>query len=117
MSKSKIEKLNSLMRTQLSESFFFRDFVYSETAAEMGINNIPTDVDLAILAGRNLCEKVLEPIQSEWGRLHIRSAFRSEIVNGIGNELKASCASNESNYAGHIWDRRDKAGFMGATAL
>ena len=27
-----------------------------------------------------------------------------------------SCASNEANYAKHIWDRRDADGFMGATA-
>lgn len=116
MSKSKIENRNKLMRTQLSESFFFRDFIYSETAAIMGLDNIPEDFDLAVQAGRNLCEKLLEPIQSHWGRIHIRSAYRSETVNGIGNELKAACARNHKNYAGHIWDKRDKDGFMGATA-
>ncbi len=27
-----------------------------------------------------------------------------------------TCASNEANYASHIWDRRGSDGFMGATA-
>ena len=27
-----------------------------------------------------------------------------------------TCASNEANYASHIWDRRDQDGYMGATA-
>ena len=116
MSKPRIEKLNALMRIQLSESFFLRDFIYSEIAAEMGLNNIPTDVDLAVKAGRQLCENVLEPIQAVWGRIHIRSALRSETVNRLGNDLQAACARNETSYAGHIWDRRDKNGYMGAMA-
>lgn len=27
-----------------------------------------------------------------------------------------TCTSNEANYVGHIWDRRDADGFLGATA-
>ena len=116
MSKSTITKLDNLARTRLSKHFFLRDFLFSETAAVHGINNIPDDIELAVAAGTQLCEKVLEPIQDAWGRLHIRSAFRSCEVNQLGNELGANCASNERNYAGHIWDRRDDQGFMGATA-
>lgn len=116
MSKSKITTLDNLSRKRLSKHFFFRDFLFSETAAIQGINNVPDDVELAISAGRQLCEKVLEPIQEVWGRLHIRSAYRSCEVNQLGNDLGANCASNEKNYAGHIWDRIDENGFMGATA-
>lgn len=116
MSKTKITTLDKLARIRLSENFFLRDFLFSETAAINGINNIPDDIELAISAGSNLCEKVLEPIQKAWGRIHIRSAFRSCEVNQLGNELGANCASNEKNYAGHIWDKRDENGFMGATA-
>jgi hypothetical protein len=32
------------------------------------------------------------------------------------NKKGYNCASNESNYAGHIWDVLDSDGFMGATA-
>lgn len=116
MSKSKITQLDNLARVRLSKHFFLRDFLYSETAALHGINNIPDDLELAVTSGRQLCEQVLEPIQEAWGRIHIRSAFRSCEVNQLGNELGANCATNERNFAGHIWDRRDEHGFMGATA-
>ena len=116
MSKSKIASLDEFARTRLSNSFFMRDFLFSETAATLGLLNIPTDKELAISAGKGLCENVLEPIQNVWGRIHVRSAFRSEEVNQTGCDLKANCASNVANYAGHIWDRKDQDGFMGATA-
>ncbi|WP_337843176.1 hypothetical protein [Rheinheimera sp.] len=116
MSQSKVTHLDNLARTRLSKHFFLRDFLYLETAAMHGINNVPDDLELAIEAGRQLCEQVLEPLQAAWGRIHIRSAFRSCTVNQLGNELGANCATNQSNYAAHIWDRRDEQGFMGATA-
>ena len=116
MSKSKLTTLDNLARTRLSKHFFLRDFLFSETAAVHAINNIPDDVELAVKAGSQLCQQVLEPIQDIWGRIHIRSAFRSCEVNQLGNELGANCATNQNNYAGHIWDRRDEHGFMGATA-
>jgi hypothetical protein len=35
----------------------------------------------------------------------------------IGNQKKGyNCSNNEDNFAGHIWDERDKQQFMGATA-
>ncbi len=55
-------------------------------------------------------------MQATFGRLAIRSAYRSCAVNGFGAANKLNCARNEANYAGHIWDRRDADGFMGATA-
>jgi hypothetical protein len=51
-----------------------------------------------------------------WGRIHIRSGYRSPSVNKFGNENKLNCASNEANYAAHIWDYADQAGKHGATA-
>ena len=47
--------------------------------------NIPDDPDLAIAAGRALCEKLLEPLMARFGRISIRSAFRSVEVNALGN--------------------------------
>ena len=116
MSKHQITKLDELARIRLSKHFFLRDFLYSETAAVQGVNNIPDNIELAVAAGSQLCLQVLEPIQSAWGRVHIRSAYRSCEVNQLGNELGANCAANDKNYAAHIWDRRDESGFMGATA-
>lgn len=113
-----VKALEKLGRIQLSKSFFMREFLYSEISQIESIPNIPDDPDLAIAAGRNLCEKVLEPIQDALGRISVRSAFRASAVNQIGaeNQNQYGCASNEANYAGHIWDVKDKHGYMGATA-
>jgi hypothetical protein len=51
-----------LGRVRLSRSFFMRDFLHSEIAAVHGISNMPDDPDLAIAAGRRLCEDLLEPL-------------------------------------------------------
>lgn len=111
-----VAKLEDLGRVRLSDSFFMRDFLYSEIANLHGMPNIPEDPDLAIAAGTRLCEDLLEPLNSTFGRIAIRSAYRSTTVNAFGNSNGLNCASNEANYASHIWDRRDAAGRMGATA-
>lgn len=117
-----VTSLTDFGRVRLSKSFFMRDFLYSEIGNLHGIPNIPDDPDLAIAAGRRLCDNVLEPLQETFGRIAVRSAFRSCDVNGFGAEQQKagkagySCASNEANYAAHIWDRRDANGHMGATA-
>lgn len=108
--------LETFGRKRLSRSFFMREFLYSEIAAFHGIPNIPDAPELAIAAGRRLCEELLEPLQSTFGRIAIRSAYRSEAVNGFGQANGLNCASNASNYAAHIWDRRDAEGRMGAMA-
>ncbi len=81
-----------------------------------GFRNLPDDPNLAIEAGTQLCRQLLEPLQKKFGRVSIRSAYRSCEVNDFGNKDKLNCASNEANYAHHIWDRRDKDGHIGATA-
>lgn len=108
--------LESLGRVRLSPSFFMRDFLYSEISNFHGIPNIPDNPDLAIEVGKQLCKNLLEPLQRTFGRIAIRSAYRSCSVNEFGNKHKLNCASNEANYAGHIWDRLDADGHKGATA-
>jgi hypothetical protein len=103
-------------RVRLSHSFFMRDFLYSDISNVHGIPNLPSDPDLAIIAGRRLCEELLEPLQATFGRLAIRSAYRSCAVNAFGNAERHNCASNERIYARHIWDRGDARGSMGAMA-
>jgi hypothetical protein len=111
-----ITGLENLGRVRLSKNFFLRDFLFSEIAGFYGISNIPEDPDLAIEAGRHLCEELLEPLQATFGRLHLRSGYRSPKVNEFGNRNKLNCSSNANTAADHIWDRRDAQGFMGATA-
>jgi hypothetical protein len=104
-------------RARLSESFFMRDFLHSEIASINGMANLPDDPELAIAAGRGLCENLLEPLQDSFGRLAIRSAYRSPEVNGFGNRHGLSCASNERDRARHIWDRRDDLGMGAMTSV
>lgn len=117
-----VMSLTTFGRVRLSESFFMRDFLFSEIAAIDGMINVPDDPDLAIAAGTQLCQQVLEPLQAQFGRLAIRSSFRSAEVNAFGaakqrekKEKGYTCASNANNAAGHIWDMLDD-GKMGATA-
>ena len=118
-----VMSLTNLGRARLSKSFFMRDFLFSEIAAIHGMSNVPDEPDLAIVAGTRLCETVLEPLQDVFGQLAIRSSFRSAEVNEFGsltqsttNKTGYTCASNENNAGGHIWDLRTQAGAMGATA-
>lgn len=111
-----VAKLEELGRVRLSCNFFMRDFLYSEIANLHGLPNIPEDPNLAIEAGTRLCEELLEPLNATFGRVAVRSAYRSPTVNAFGNANGLNCASNEANYAHHIWDRRDAKGRVGATA-
>jgi hypothetical protein len=109
-----VRSAEALGRVRLSRSFFLRDFLYSEIANIHGIVNLPDDPDLAIAAGRCLCEQLLEPLQATFGRLAIRSAYRAPAVNAFGNLHFQNCASNARNRGRHIWDQRSADGGMGA---
>ncbi|WP_298123560.1 hypothetical protein [Brevundimonas sp.] len=113
---SAVRLTEDIGRIRLSKSFFFRDFLYSEVATVTGLPNIPSDLDAAVWAGRRLCEDILEPLQEMLGPIRIRSGYRSETVNRYGNHHRLGCASNQSNYGRHIWDRLDERGARGAMA-
>ena len=111
-----LRALEALGRVRLSTHFYMRDFLYSEISAVHGIPNIPCDPALAIEAGQGLCEELLEPLHRTFGRVVVRSAYRSPEVNAFGNDHDFNCGSNEKNRAKHIWDLRDRDGSIGATA-
>lgn len=106
--------LERLGKTRLSRHFFARDFLYSEIGNFHAMQNLPEDVDLFLAAGRAFCTELLDPMVETFGPIAVRSAYRSPHVNRFGNDHDLKCARNEANYAGHIWDRRDSAGRMGA---
>ena len=110
--------LEEFGRTRLSRHFFMRDFLYSEIGNFFGRPNLPDAPDLAVEAGRKLCQALLDPLVETFGPIHVRSSFRSAELNHFGaTEVRPQrCARNEANHAGHIWDRRDDSGCMGATA-
>lgn len=109
-----VRSAEALGRVRLSRSFFMRDFLHSEIAAIYGMRNLPDDPELAIAAGRKLCEELLEPLQATFGRLAIRSAYRSPEVNAYGNAHFQNCGSNQRNRARHIWDQLSDDGGVGA---
>lgn len=119
-----VAALTELGRARLSEHFFMREMLYSEVANFHGMSNMPDDPELAVAAGTRLCEEILEPLHAAFGHVAVRSAFRSAEVNGFcnaklvesgGADTGYYCSDNDYSAARHIWDRRDAAGFMGAT--
>lgn len=111
-----IRELEDFGRVRLSKSFYMRDFLHSEISQFESVPNLPGDPDLAIHVGRKLCEELLEPLQDTFGRIAIRSAYRSRTINHLGHRKGYGCASNHRNFARHIWDARDENGMCGATA-
>ena len=109
--------METLGRVRLSKHFYMRDFLHSEIGSFYGIPNIPDDPDLAIENGKQLCEALLDPLQETFGRIAIRSGYRSSTLNKFGNENKLNCARNDANYGHHIWDRVDEKGLGAGTSL
>ena len=94
--------------------------LYSGVARFHGRQNIPDNPDLAIAAGPGVCEQILEPLHAATGHVSMRSAYRSHEVNRFCNEQQTKgrkgYTCEENSDAHHIWDRRDRDGFTGATA-
>jgi len=97
--------LEELGRVRLSKHFFFRDFLSSEIGNFHRIPNLPDDPDLAIETGRALCETLLDPLEETFGRIAVRSGYRSAALNRFGNENGLNCARNDHPLECHIWDR------------
>ena len=110
-----VKSLENLGRVRLSQSFYMRDFLYSEIGNFHEIPNIPDHPDVAIESCSQLCNELLEPLNATFGRISIFSGYRSLAVNQFGNDNKLNCASNAANYAAHIFDCKDAGGHIGAT--
>ena len=108
--------LEKLGRVRLSENYYMREFLYSSIGDYFNISNYPDNPQLAVEAGSQLCQNLLEPLKQAFGHVAIRSAFRNCAVNDFGNKNGHNCSSNEKSYGDHIWDKRDAEGNMGACA-
>ena len=97
--------LETLGRVRLSRHFFMRDFLYSEIGNFHQVQNIPDNPDLAIECGKAFCETLLDPLEETFGRIAVRSGYRSATLNRFGNEHKLNCARNDNPLECHIWDR------------
>ncbi|MAC82218.1 MAG: hypothetical protein CML66_29680 [Rhodobacteraceae bacterium] len=97
--------LETLGRVRLSRHFYMRDFLGSEIGNFHQVQNIPDDPDLAIACGRELCETLLDPLEETFGRIAVRSGYRSARLNAFGNAHGLNCARNDYPLECHIWDR------------
>ena len=75
------------LNLQLSDNFQLWEFVKSTTAAQNGIDNTPSEIEIAHL--RLLCQRILQPAREALGPLKILSGFRSgrlnRFVGGVPN--------------------------------
>ncbi len=68
------------MATQLTPHFTLQEMVFSQHAIRLGINNTPSEQQIAAL--KTLCENVLEPLRKKVGKaVHISSGYRSPDLN------------------------------------
>lgn len=97
--------LETFGRQRLSKYFFMRDFMFSEISGFHGRPNIPDHPDLALENGRAFCTALMDPLEETFGRIAVRSGYRSADLNRYGNENKLNCARNSHPLECHIWDR------------
>ena len=96
--------LETLGRVRMSKHFYMREFLYSEIANFHQLQNIPDDPELAIETGSAFCQTLLDPLQDTFGRVAVRSGYRSRAVNEFGNKNQLNCARNDNPLECHIWD-------------
>jgi hypothetical protein len=109
--------LETFGRVRLSKHFYMRDFLYSEIGSFHGVPNLPRDPGLTIETGRALCTELLDPLEETFGRLAIRSGYRSAQLNQFGNENRLNCARNDNPLECHIWDRDSGDAAIAGTSL
>lgn len=110
--------LETFGRVRLSKYFYMREFMYSEISGFHGRPNIPENPDLVIENGRAFCTTLLDPLEETFGRVALRSGYRSPDLNRYGNENRLNCARNDNPLECHIWDwgQGDRA-VAGATVV
>ena len=96
--------LETLGRERLSKHFFMRDFMYSEINGFHGVPNVPENPSLVLEHGRKFCTQLLDPLEETFGRVAVRSGYRSPQLNAYGNKNKLNCARNDNPVECHIWD-------------
>lgn len=72
--------------SQITRNFNLKEFIHSDTAKRMGIDNTPTEQEVENIT--LLCTKLLQPLRSLYGRpMYINSGYRcrelNEAVGGV----------------------------------
>ena len=75
---------------KLSKNFTLEEFIRSNTADRMGIDNVPKDEEV-IKNLRNLCLEILQPLRDYVGApVHINSGYRCKELNVAVGGVKNS---------------------------
>lgn len=72
----------------LSANFTLKELTKSDTATRLGLDNTPDDEALENL--KTLCEKVLQPVRDNFGRVTVNSGYRSPESNAAVGGSKTS---------------------------
>lgn len=67
------------LKQKLSEHFMLEEFVFSDVAERLKIDNTPSTQIVECL--KQLCLQILEPARSALGQLKINSGYRSPVLN------------------------------------
>lgn len=77
-------------------SFKYKEFVRSDVAIRLGINNIPTDEEWEKI--ELLAVMVLQPVRNHFGRIKITSGFRAKKLNkAIGGSTTSNHCRGEAS--------------------
>ena len=83
-------RLYILFEMKLSKNFTLEEFIRSNTADRMGIDNVPKD-DKVIENLRHLCFEILQPLRDYVGApVHINSGYRCKALNEALGGVKGS---------------------------
>lgn len=76
--------------------FKYKEFIKSDTALRLGINNMPTDEEWEKI--KLLAVMVLQPVRNQFGRIRITSGFRSKELNkSIGGSINSNHCKAEAS--------------------
>ena len=79
----------------LSRNFTLQELIKSDTAIRKGIDNNPNSDQIKKL--QLLCERVLQPVRDQFGRVKVTSGFRSpELCLAIGSSLESQHTKAEA---------------------
>ena len=79
----------------LTRNFTLSELTKSDTAIRKGINNNPSPEQIEKL--KTLCEKILQPVRDQFGRVKVTSGFRSpELCVAIGSSLTSQHSKAEA---------------------
>ena len=80
---------------KLTRNFSLQELTKSDTAIRKGIDNEPNADQIDKL--KTLCEKILQPVRDQFGRVKVTSGFRSpELCVAIGSSVNSQHASGQA---------------------